>query len=453
VTIADDAVLPHLESPGKVGSLRLLKALRSDLLSAFDANAYSQLRVSFRVLGQRFVILNDPDDIDHVLKTHMDRYQPSVLATRLLEPIVGCGLVLAEGEIWRDQHRILVPAFQPRHVEQLLPTFHAAAAQCVSSWASHAVSERNLLVDFRRLTLAIIARSILSIDDEEETARLADFSSEYERTGALLRWQDYVAFFLRRNIAQPTARTDFRRRWRNWVGALIDLRPPVDAADDRQSLLDLMCAARDARGEPLPRGEIIDQIGTMLAAGFGTTSLALFWTAVMLALFPAHQEAVRSELCRGPIGIPPNSASLSGSKTTIAFLYEVLRLNPPAYIIAREARLPDRLGDFAIPSGAAVIIAPWLVHRHSANWRDPHQFDPMRFVHDGRVTTPKAWMAFGKGPRACIGSAFATMEIMVILRVLLAKFRIGLNGPMPRPTGRISLLPEFEPTFTLSPLA
>jgi len=149
---------------------------------------------------------------------------------------------------------------------------------------------------------------------------------------------------------------------------------------------------------------------------------------------------------------PPDMQALRSSRVATAFLYESLRLYPPAYIIAREARLDDQIGDFRIPRGAAVIIAPWLVHRHMALWQHPHRFDPNRFIQGGRIVMPKAWMPFGSGPRVCIGSAFATMEILVILRCLLGRCRISLPGPAPSAVGRVTLLPDFQPLFRLTAL-
>jgi cytochrome P450 len=445
--------LPPVRPAAAVGTLRLLRAFRSDLLAAFSVDAYRELRVSFRRLGRRFIVLSDPDDINHVLNTHLDRYQPNVLAERLLEPIVGRGLVLAEGEEWERQHRQLIPVFQPRHIERLVPAFHETAAAHVAAWSDGAVAERNLLIDFRRLTLAVIARSMLSIEDETRTAQLADFASQAESAGALLRWQDYVALLAWKDVAQPADRLDVGVRWRAWVGGLLDQRPPIDDVDQARDMLDLLRAARDGTtGTPLPRSLIVDQIGTMLAAGFATTALGLFWTALMLALFPEHQEAVRRELCQGSLDAPPDVAALRSSRTATAFLYESLRLYPPAYIIARQARREDRIGDFVIPRGAAVIIAPWLVHRHAALWHEPHRFDPGRFLQAGRLTLPKAWMAFGSGPRVCIGAAFATMEVLVILRCLLGRYRLTLADPAPSAVGRVTLLPDSQPTFRLTPL-
>jgi cytochrome P450 len=180
----------------------------------------------------------------------------------------------------------------------------------------------------------------------------------------------------------------------------------------------------------------------------------------MLALFPEHQEAVRRELCPGSkVGSaagagmpPPDMQALRSSPVATAFLYESLRLYPPAYIIVREARVEDRIGEFRIPRGAAVVVSPWLVHRHSALWQDPHGFDPGRFLQGGRIAPPKAWMPFGTGPRICIGTAFATMEILVILRCLLERYSIGLVGAPPSPVGRVTLLPDSQPLFRLKAL-
>src|SRR6202158_4452046 len=176
--------LSQVEPPPSVSVLRLIRAFRSDLLGAFSVNFYTDMRVSFRRLGYRFVCLNDPNDIDHVLNTPMHRYQPNLLSRRLLEPIVGNGVLFAEDDRWRRQHGQLAPFFQPRSIERLIPSFRQAAESSIASWRVEREFERNLLADFRRLTLAVIARSLLSIDDENRTSQLADFASKAESSGA-----------------------------------------------------------------------------------------------------------------------------------------------------------------------------------------------------------------------------------------------------------------------------
>ncbi len=442
--------LPSVDPAPSVGALALLRAFRSNLLGAFGADAYSDLRVSFRRFGRRFVILSDPEDINHVFNTHIDRYRPNVLAERLLEPVTGRGMVLLEGDEWDRMHRQLIPVFQPRHIESLIPSFHQTASEHIASWNAGGDCERDLLGDFRHLTLAVIARSMLSIDDEARTAELADFATQAENAGALLRWQDYVALLAWRNIGQPAERKAIGSRWRQWIQALIDQRPSIDDPDQARDMLDLLRAARDGGGKPLSAEDIADHVGTMLSAGFATTALGLYWTALLLALFPERQEAIREELCPGSAAATMQQLRKSNKAT--AFLYESLRLYPPAYIIARETRREDRIGDFRIPRGTAVIVAPWLVHRHSALWSEPDRFMPERFEKDGRIVTPKAWMPFGTGPRVCIAAAFATMEMLSIFRCLLGFYRISLLGEPPVPVGRVMLQPAAQPIFKLTAL-
>lgn len=444
--------LPSVRPPSSVGTLGLIRAFRSNLLDAFADEHFTRLRVSFRRLGREFFCLSDPDDIDLVFNAHVDHYRPNVLAQRILEPMAGRGLLLAEGEDWERQHRQLIPFFQPRHVEGLIPAFHDIATAAIASWPSSGGLERNLLADFRGLTLALIARCLLSIEDRDGIGRLADFVTEAERSGALLHWQDFVALSIWRGVRQPRRRLEFAEKFRVFVGSILDRRPPTERRGRTRDMLDVL-RANEGRGveDGLDGEEIIDQVVTMFTAGFTTTALAMFWTILTLAMLPDHQEAVRGELCQGDAEAAPDAQSLRSSRTAVAFLYETLRLYPPAYIIAREARQDDAIGDLRIPKGAAVIISPWVVHRHRALWRNPDRFDPERFLLGGRIATPRAWMAFGTGPRVCIGSAFATTEILVMLRCLLSRYRIELRNAAPRPIGRVTLVPEFQPLFRLTP--
>jgi cytochrome P450 len=187
----------------------------------------------------------------------------------------------------------------------------------------------------------------------------------------------------------------------------------------------------------------------MMAAGFVTTSVALFWIAVMLALHPEHQEALRDELDGDPAS-PPDAAALRSATRTLAFIYEALRLYPPVFAFTRWAIADDRIGEVEIPRGSGITIAPWLLHRHEAHWDNPQRFDPARCIRNGRVVLPKAWMPFGAGPRICIGMAFAVTEIAVALRLMLRRFSIALAGPCPRPVGRFTLTPDVEPMFELN---
>ena len=118
----------------------------------------------------------------------------------------------------------------------------------------------------------------------------------------------------------------------------------------------------------------------------------------------------------------------------------------------RVAIGPDRAGDLEIPSGAVLMIAPWVLHRHRRLWRDPDAFDPSRFLPGVSVQSSRyAYLPFGAGPRICVGAQFAMAEATLVLAALVQSFRIALVGGqevMPRPV--VTTQPDRAPDFILS---
>ena len=446
------ASLPGPRVPAReLATPRVFWTMRRNVLEIWPAHYYRELRVHRRLLGRDYFLFNDPADIDQLLIAHAERYQREPMARRLLQPMVGRGLLLAEGDEWRRQRRIVAPAFQPRHIDRLIPGFHEEAARMIGRWGGDVRQNRRLFREFRGLALAMAGRAMFSIKDEKQTTELGALIDRYERSTSRFGWRDYLVFAGWTGLRQSIEREDFRRRWRGWAASFNHSRPAIDDLDAARDLLDLLRAVRDeTTGAPLSQDEIVDQIGTLMAAGFLTTAMALFWIAVMLALHPDHQEAMREELAGGDPASPPDPAALRASRLSQSFIYEALRLYPPFFATTRWAVMDDRIGEIEIRRGSGIIVSPWVLHRHEAHWDAPQLFDPARFIRDGRVVLPRAWMPFGAGPRICIGMTFALTEIEVVLRTLLQRFRIALTGPCPRPVARFTLAPDVEPVFQLT---
>ncbi len=80
-----------------------------------------------------------------------------------------------------------------------------------------------------------------------------------------------------------------------------------------------------------------------------------------------------------------------------------------------------------LPKGSWVAIFPYVLH-HDPRWfPEPERFDPERFA-PGRAEQipPFAYIPFGAGPHVCIGNAFATMELVLILATVLQQFQVEL---------------------------
>jgi cytochrome P450 len=133
---------------------------------------------------------------------------------------------------------------------------------------------------------------------------------------------------------------------------------------------------------------------------------------------------------------------LAGHETTSTALTFTLHL------LARHAGeqrlVHDEIGGYAIPAGARVAVSQYATHRHPRFCPDAEAFDPDRFTAARAAARhPYAYLPFGGGPRACIGSHFAMLEATIAIAVLLARFRIRTEqADVPLDTHGLTLRPK-----------
>jgi len=87
--------------------------------------------------------------------------------------------------------------------------------------------------------------------------------------------------------------------------------------------------------------------------------------------------------------------------------------------VAREDLL-DELGGWQLPAGVTVMPAITLMHADRTMFDEPARFHPERFLEEGAGST-YTWIPFGGGRRRCLGAAFASLEMRVALRTILAR--------------------------------
>jgi cytochrome P450 len=119
---------------------------------------------------------------------------------------------------------------------------------------------------------------------------------------------------------------------------------------------------------------------------------------------------------------------------------ESLRLYPPAFGLGREAIEDCVVGGFRMPKGTQVFMFQWVTHRDPRYFREPNEFRPERWTEEFSNSLPKyAYFPFGGGPRFCIGSSFALMEIIMVLATIGQNFRLKLV-----PDHEVTLLPAMS---------
>src|SRR3954469_16691017 len=447
--VAGQPLVPPSPPRRTMGLLRRMAAMRKNAIDTWGPRSYEEDVIQTGFFGRNSFIVNAPDAIRHVLVDNYEKYVRTPAAIRVLKPMLGDGLLIAEGRTWKHQRRTLAPAFTPRAVGTLVPHMIAATDATIAKLRAASTGPVNLREAMQRMTLEIAGRTMFSFGMDRHGAALRDFVMEYGTTLARPHVLDLV-LPLNWPSPQDISRLFFRRRWTRFVAMLMAERRAAGKNADAppRDLFDLMGAARDPEtGAAFSDEQLGDQVATMILAGHETTATALFWALYLLALDPDTQEEIASETRGEHLD---SMADIDRQKFTRAAIEETMRLYPPAFLIARAAREKDNAAGVEIGKGDIIMIAPWLLHRHEKLWDQPNAFIPKRFMST-EAPDRFAYLPFGAGPRVCIGAPFAQAESVLALGRLIGAFRVELADTSPViPLGVVTTQPDRSPLFRIT---
>ena len=394
--------------------------------------------------GQLLAYVTDPQAVRSVLQNTGDEFVKSDIDRRLLGPMVGEGVLTAEGEKWRWQRHTTAPLF--RHGELLcyVEAMSSAAKRVVERWrAAGQTSVQNVDQTMIRASFEIIAETMLPHDDGFDIALIERCMADYL---AVSTWD--IAYALL-HVPQWMP---FPGKSRSRSAAKTMRRAMADLVEERrrsgrvhEDLLGRMMAARDPEsGEPMSNGRVIDNLLTFLLAGHETTATMLTWTLYLLARAPEWQERLAAEAQSVASDGDITADHLAQLGLTRQVLNEAARLYPPVPVLSRLATRDVELAGCRIPAGAICVIPIYAIHRHALLWDDPDVFDPPRFSDDQHAERARCtYMPFGAGPRICMGAAFANIEAVTILATLVRSVRLDVTeGLNPVPVARVSLRPR-----------
>uniref|UniRef100_A0ACD6A484 Uncharacterized protein n=1 Tax=Avena sativa TaxID=4498 RepID=A0ACD6A484_AVESA len=214
-------------------------------------------------------------------------------------------------------------------------------------------------------------------------------------------------------------------------------------------VLQCLIDSRYKSGRRTTDTEVVGMLVSALFAGQHTSSSTGTWTgARLLARENAgHLRAAVREQERivARHGDRVDYEVLLEMETLRCSVKETLRLHPPAMVLLRHARrsfvVRSREGEeYEVPEGCTVASPLVVHHRLPYVYGDPERYDPGRFRvpaarreddEAGAGASAFAYTAFGGGRHACVGEAFAYMQIKVIWSHLLRNFEMEMVSPFP----------------------
>jgi cytochrome P450 len=391
--------------------------------------------VSFRVFGQRVVLLDDPEAIGDVLQREQHRFVRDTGAV-LLRELVGDGVLTTDDPAHVRRRRILQPAFHRARVAGYARAMVDEAERTAEDWSQRDVVDVG--IEMTRLTLAVVGTSLFGAEVGDAAATIARVIASVANRGGKL--QPFLAALaplllaMRGASSRPTTFVFGRER-----AALERVVDPIVAAGRRATaaelaargdLLAMLLEARDEAGEALGDDDIRNELITMVLAGHETTSSALTWAWYLLSRDERATKRLHDELETVLAGRAPSVDDVPKLRYTAAVFDEALRLYPPASAFGRRPVEDVVLGGYRIPKGTSVFVSPYVTHRNAKYFPDPDAFVPERWL--GTEAPPRfAFFPFGGGSKMCIGEPFARAEGVLVLATLARRFTLELVDARP----------------------
>lgn len=336
---------------------------------------------------------------------------------------LGNGILNSEGDFWQTQRSMVQPAFSKSKL--------AAFAQSMVKTTHAGLSDLGPATDVSALSMHIALENICKFL----------FGRDFSAHEKIIR--EAVHFgndFISRRIQMPVKLPVYLPFLKNLrflfhrfeldqiLYKIIDARLADPAGAPRDLLGMLIQAEREHSGGNIRKGQVRDELITLLIAGHETTGFTLAMALWLLAVNTGVQDRLRAELSAAIGKSEPTPENLEKCPLLEAVVNETLRLYPAAWIIGRRTITDENFEGFLLKKDSEIQICISALHRHKDYWSDPEKFKPERFMGENPEPRQKqAYMPFGAGPRRCIGNVFALMEMQVAIAQTLLRYKLSVT--------------------------
>ncbi|MGH2688706.1 MAG: cytochrome P450 [Actinomycetota bacterium] len=413
-------------------------ALKGDLIGLYEQIGSHGDLSYVQFLHHHVYMVKDPEDIFSVLVTD-NRKMMKGQATHEAKRLLGEGLLTSNGDLHSRQRKLLQPTFHPDHLRRQGAIAVRHATELSERWEDgQTVDVGN---DMMHVTLRILGDAILDYDLSSHVHTFADaLDAAVDMVEQILRpWGPMLE-----KLPIPVMRRFRATRERLYTvcDEIIEKkRANLNGSDD---LISLMLHKQAELGpEVLPDLQIRDELVTIILTGHETLTQQLTWTFYLLGRHPEFVATLQEEIDAGIGDDVPTTAHLERLPYTEKVLLEAMRVFPPVYALQRRNLVDYEVGGYPVPEGSILVCSQYLMHKSDRWFEDPARFDPSRWTDEFKESLPgMCYFPFGRGPRACIGEAFAMVEARLLLAVLLRSWTVtGLPGEVGT-VSSISLRPD-----------
>lgn len=357
------------------------------------------------------------------------------------------------GEAWHRGRITMSPMFSSGSMKQMIPMMRSCVDSLIQAVESKIESskQKSIIIDTKHLfgcyTMDSICKSAFATETNAHVINgpgsfvyhaykmlelpLKRLLPLYVLPVGLLNWFKYVP-------NDPTAfeflENAIREMVRQTRGATATSPPSMKDHKDNnllQQLINSVVSGGSGKEDKfLTEEEIVANAILFLFAGYDSTSSLMAFAAYSLAMNQEVQRKLGTEIksfCETSMHEAEQGYDCMMHLPYLdAFLKETLRMYTPIVRYQREVSSKE----YSIPSygltlkkGDLIRIPVYAIHHNPDFYPNPEIFDPERFMSHTRSTlTPYTHLAFGVGPRNCLGTRLALMTVKLAMVSLMQEF-------------------------------
>ncbi|XP_021957568.2 cytochrome P450 6a2 [Folsomia candida] len=448
------------------------------------ANAKLGGRTQF---GKKNFLVADSDLMKHILVKDYDHFvnrgglnmpESDILVKRML--------IFLSDEKWKGMRSKLSPTFTTGKIKRLFSLFNDSAKKLIKyvdeRMAESTDGEIELGDGYSKFTMDTIASAVCGMNsqafDQIEPSIfemmgkklqlsfngrtilkffvMISFPKFAERLGITLFGNDVHQFFAGAIKSSVKERNDMGQKGNDFIQLMLEAREDKLKTDEseldsfeKDAIIKSEVKGQASTANLLDDDGIVSNCVLFILAGFDTTQSLLLFCAYSLALHPEIQDKLRKEV---EAVLDENDGDFTyDSIHRMTYLdmviNETLRFYPPAPMTNRTCSqdylIPGT--EMVVKKGDGVIIPIMAIHHDDRHYPEPEKFDPERFSPENkRKLNTYAFLAFGQGPRNCIGMRFALTEAKLAIAQLVHNFDI-------EPSKRTPIPMEYQNAAALKP--
>nr|XP_014098661.2 probable cytochrome P450 28d1 [Bactrocera oleae] len=347
------------------------------------------------------------------------------------------------GYEWKERRVEIIPAMTPNRIKVVYPITLDVCQRLIRYIREQTKTKPTEGLDatelFLRYTSEVVSECILGIRansfSDELSPIYANTKKLFNQTYIFRLYQLLTGFFpaVQHFYKMRFFTKDVENFFIDLTQKTIDLRHKQNM--DRADFINYMLQLQQKRNLSTP--ELTSHVMTYITDGFLTTTTAITHCLLLLARYEDKQSQLRQEIAEnldehGNLSFEV----LSDMPYLDACLHEALRIFSPILfnkkLCTNSCELVNKNGSILkVEKNDVILIPAYSLHHDESIYEEPELFKPERFLpENGGLKSYRdrgVFLAFGDGPRVCLGMRFALTQSKAAIAEIVRNFVIKPN--------------------------